>query len=329
MIRKRLVRQKLRALYKWGGNIHLPFNRVETETVRDGTRTEHYTDSEGNQQTREVPNYSTVSFTCYYSHGNIIVRAESAKRMAAGFNVSMNYADGHGTARLPNTGQTHYFTNRCASMGHDHIGLNYDMEESSTLKTMFHQTRDAIDTHLPSLLSDHQQYRNEMIDNHLNANKILGDGFWYYVFNNEKLSRQALTSYLKTQEGNSIMQSIPENETSALNFLYRRIQYVNLHPAIKLWYVFWDDFYYQNKDMNVVKQNSDDFNPICATSICYRVMKKEDLKKWLEKRSMMGNTPSLKNTLLFKKVLFNDSNLDILYQKLYDLQNPDAVAIKV
>lgn len=168
-----------------------------------------------------------------------------------------------------------------------------------------------------------------MIQNHLNTNKILGDGFWYYVFNNEKLSREALKSYLKKQEGNYIIRSIPENETPALNFLYRRIQYVNLHPAIKLWYVFWDDFYYQNKDMSIVKRNNNDFNPICATSICYKVLKREDLEKWLKKRNMIGNASTVGNTLLCKKILFNDSNLSVLYQLLYNLQNPDAVAVKV
>lgn len=94
VIQKRHVRQKLRALDKWGGQINLPFDRMESETVRDGTRTETYTDSEGETKTREVANYSTVSFRCYYSYGKIVIRAESSKRMPPGFDVSMNYADG-------------------------------------------------------------------------------------------------------------------------------------------------------------------------------------------------------------------------------------------
>lgn len=81
--------------------------------------------------------------------------------------------------------------------------------------------------------------------------------------------------------------------------------------------------------MNIVKRNNDDFNPICATSICYKVLKREDLEKWLKKRNMIGNTPTYGNTLLCKKTLFNNSNLLVLYQCLYNLQNPDAVAVKV
>lgn len=111
----------------------------------------------------------------------------------------------HGKARLPNTGEMHHFSNRCAVMGHDHIGLNDNMEESSTLRKIFSKEKGAIHSYLPKLISEHNEYRNEMIQNHLNANKILGDGFWYYVFNNQKLSRKALTSYLKNQEGNYII----------------------------------------------------------------------------------------------------------------------------
>lgn len=51
------------------------------------------------------------------------------------------------------------------------------MEESSTLETMFNQTRDAIDIHLPKLSFDHQQ-----IDSHLLLNRDFEIFFGFIIF---------------------------------------------------------------------------------------------------------------------------------------------------
>ena len=78
VVKKRRVRQKLRALSRHGNLIQLPFSQRETETVRDGTKTEEYTDSEGKRCEREVTNYSTVSFNCDYTNGTIDVVQKTA-----------------------------------------------------------------------------------------------------------------------------------------------------------------------------------------------------------------------------------------------------------
>ena len=133
IVAKRRVRQKVRALSRWGGKIYFPFSRVETETVRDGTTTETYTDAEGRESQRQKPNYSTVSFECSYQYGTINVAVESTKPMAAGFLVTMRYNDGHGEVVLPNTGKVHRFRDRSATMGSEHIGLTDDMIETGIL----------------------------------------------------------------------------------------------------------------------------------------------------------------------------------------------------
>ena len=329
VIEKRTLRQKIRCLARWGGEIEFPFSREETETVADGTKTETYEDAEGNSQTRQVTNYSTVTFTCYYNRGRIQLATESKSAMAAGFNVSMRYADGTGQAVLPNTGETHHFHNRCATMGPDHIGLHDDMSETATLSEIFQKTDDIWTSELPKLIAEHDNYRQTLIQKARDANKVLGDGFWYFVYNNHQLPREALLSYLDTQEGNDTIREMASTQAAALDFLFRRMAYVNSHPAIKLWYVFWDDFYYQNKEMDRVVKCADDFNPIKATSICYRVLKRQDLEQWLDTRKLIGSRPTLLNALLFKSVLFNESNLDTLYQRITELQNPDLVAVKV
>jgi len=321
IVHKRTTRQKLRCLSRWNGEINFPFSRIETETVRDGTKTETYTDNDGNEQTREVPNYSTVRFTCYYTNGRINVGANTERKMAAGFIVTMSYYDGHGSAVLPKTGQTHHFSNRTAQMGQSHIGLHDDMNETPTLRSIFDKTSSVLESQMPQLLSEHNDYRQQMITRHQESNKILGDGFWYFVFNNPKISREALTGYLLNQEINEAVRSIPTRHVAGLNFLYCRLAFVNLNPAIRLWYVFWDDFYYQNKDMHIVNLHENDFSPLKSNSICYQVMQRDKLEIWLEKRNMMGSPVRFVTSLFCKPILFNESNLGVLYGELFKLQS--------
>lgn len=178
------------------------------------------------------------------------------------------------------------------------------------------------------ILQEHNSYRQNLIQRHLQSNSILGDGFWYYVFNNPHIQLNALVSYLQNQESNETMRSLPECHNAALNCVYSRMTFVSLHAALKLWYVFWDDFFYSNKDMDNVQRHEPDFNPLKSSqAICYKVMGREDLEKWLEKRALIGTTPSLIHPL--RPSLFNGRNLDVLYCRLAELQNPDLVTVKV
>lgn len=322
---KRLVRQKLRALSRHGILINHPFTQRETETVRDGNKIETYT-SEGEVKEREVPNYSTVSFDCNYTNGTIRVDAENSTYMAAGFKLVMIYRDGQGSAVLPNTKQTHHFRNRAITMGPSHIELRDDMEETPTLCSIFNRVSN-LSALVSEIVQEHDSYRQKLIERHLKSNSDLGDGFWYFVFNNPNIQLNALVSYLQEYEGNETIRSLPGCHKAALDFLYSRMKFVSLHATLKLWYVFWDDFFYSNKDMDVVRKYKDDFTPLMSRAVCYHLMDREHLEKWLEERSLLGSPPSLMHPL--RPSLFNESNLDALYGRLAKLQSPDLVTLKV
>lgn len=207
--------------------------------------------------------------------------------------------------------------------------LRINLNPLGTLACVFEQTRQILEEDVPRLIAEYDTYRKERIQEHLESNAILGDGFWYFVFNNPHLPRESLVSYLQNCERNVIVKSLCTTHQAGFDFLYRRMKFVGLHPAIKLWYVFWDDFYYSNKDMDKVKQYEDDFLPTKAQSICYRVLKRDALEKWLEDRQMLGTSPNVLNAIFLRSQLFNESNLDDLYRRIMDLQHPDLVAVKV
>ena len=243
----------IRALSRWAGEIYFPFTRRETRTVRDGIKKVSPVDNDGNTKERNEVNYSTVSFMCSYKNGVIKVGANTNKVMSAGFDVTMTYNDGTGGARLPNTGKMQYFENEQAIMGRNHIDLSYDMEESSKLKEIFQNKQDILTTYLQMIQQEHRIYRNKLISSFEESNSILGNGFWYYVYNRPSLPQDHLEKYLKEDERNPMLRSlVADGNSAALNFVYKRMNYVRLHPSMALWYIFWDDFYNQNKDMKVL-----------------------------------------------------------------------------
>ena len=76
----------------------------------------------------------------------------------------------------------------------------------------------------------------------------------------------------------------------------------------RLWYVFWDDFYTQNKGMSVLKEHLHLFDPTKGTAMCYKpVPTRNDLEKFLS---------DLKLTSGCLKKYFDSRTIDLLYYRL-------------
>lgn len=96
---------------------------------------------------------------------------------------------------------------------------------------------------------------------------------------------------------------------------------MNLHPAIALWYVFWDDFWANNKDMTVMEPHQKAFNPLEGGAMCYTPMPKDKLISKLKGMDgMWGSVPTFLNKLICAKPLFNDQNIGVLYEQMEKLQ---------
>ncbi|KAG7396937.1 hypothetical protein PHYBOEH_001504 [Phytophthora boehmeriae] len=304
MVAKRALRQKLRVLSTSATSVHFPFSREEKATVEDGTVTK--TDSEGN--TRTETRYSTVSFTCYYTRGviHVATKGDATKRiMAEGFDVSMTYRDGYGDAVAPHTRKVHHLENRVAEMGPDHIGLTPMMEESEQLRAIFEQTRQVWEIGVQGLQTHYQDYRRSLAHKHSTANATLSDAFWYFVYNDPNLSRDDLEKHLRNREGNSRLYSLAETHRDALDSLYLRMRYIQSHPAIAFWFVFWDDIYARNGEMKRLRKFTKDFDPREPTAICYNVMQRHALENWLKERRLFGT-----------RYFFHPRLLDLLYKEM-------------
>lgn len=310
---RRTLRQQLRGLSASQTFIELPFSRIETETVDDGTITTF--DKDGSEHTKL--RQSTVEFECYYFMAVVVVQGETDKPMAPGLSVHVCYSDGRGEVVAPTTGEVFKVTNRKVIMGIDHLGLTENMDVIGP------QWENNVRVRYATLLREqgcrvrdsHQAYREGMAKGRHSANLTLGDAFWYMVYTNPSITRSELETYVTEHEANKMLRDLPALHRQELDLLYWRMEFVRSHPGRQAWYIFWDDFYARNGNMTVVTEHAVDFDPINLGSICYRVMPRNALRAWLSDKQLMG-LPFLWKMPFRGRLLFNEESLDCLYATL-------------
>ncbi|RLN96398.1 hypothetical protein BBJ28_00011701 [Nothophytophthora sp. Chile5] len=298
VVLKRELRQKVRALSRRDTKIRFPFSRTETVYIKNGVVQE--AKSEGAE---------SVDFKCNYTWGVLRLTTsgnDSGEAMAQGFNVTMIYTDGEGEAKDSQANKVHRFTDRQAVMGSDHIGLTPQMEESDQLRKILAQTQTEWTAGLAELCLEAQGYRRTQLGaRQAQTNPVLSDAFWFDVYNDARLPRDALERHLTNREVNPRLQALPTSHTDGLDALYQRMAFVQSHPARMFWYVFWDDVFTCNREIERFRDLARDLDPREIGSICYHVMPREQLEAWL-----------LDRRLLSKWRLFRPRLLDMLYSEM-------------
>merc|ERR1712036_141391 len=111
----------------------------------------------------------------------------------------MAYADGKGDAIKPKTKEPFHVENHHAVMPQEHMGISDDWKTSEKMHTLLgkRECESAIEKEVPIFEEKLKVYRQALTDKALEENSILGDGFWYYVYNDPTLSREALSVYLR------------------------------------------------------------------------------------------------------------------------------------
>ncbi|KAG6617439.1 white protein [Phytophthora cinnamomi] len=330
IVARREVRQKLRALSALATSIRFPFVQEEEVTLEDGI-----IELKRFGKTYTETRMSKVKFKCYYTWGVIRVETEgdghgkTPRIMAEGFNVTMTYRDGQGDAVAPNTGIVHSLKHRETTKGPEHIGLTPDMEESEELNRIFAQTESDWAAGVKKLRSQDQQYRRRLEEKYRRGNETLSDGFWHEVYNQPHLSRSKLEHHLRVREIHPQLRGLPRTHADALDALYLRLRYIYSHPAVTFWYVFWDDVYARNGEMKRLRDHKALLDPMERTSLCYRVMKRDELEACLEARQLLGRKGYFVPRLLQLRLelvdptkvhlpqgLFEPKILDLLYDTL-------------
>ena len=306
-------RQVIRALASQPKPILNPFTRWETRTVADGTDTT--TDSKGNKHTKT--HYSTIQIEMHYTKGNITLKVNNELSYAAGFDASQVYHDGHGSARKPRTGQMYTESNTTTSMPITHIGFkdlfSFEVDDARWNGFIANVARSEVnlEAEMNDLLRLNAEYRTKLATDFETKRHILANAFWYYVYNDATKIRSELDKYLREVETNEFLRKFADDNAAGLDFLYKRMNFIDQDDAHRLWYVFWEDFYIQNKGCTIVKKHAALFDPSKSASICYKHMKREVLEQWLRNIDLQSSC---------FKTYFDKKTLDVLYDRL---ENPD------
>ncbi|KAJ5078513.1 g protein-coupled receptor-related [Anaeramoeba ignava] len=290
VLKKRKIRQKLRALN--GETVF--FEYVETH-------------SKSKKGFEDENKKSSVKFT--FKYGVLTVKANRDVDWAAGFNVSISYTDGVGD---DDSGES--FKGEKTTIGHNEIGIRDDFTYTPELKRLLKhpENKKLIQQNLPSFLDESQAYRDGLVEERVQQETILSNGFWLFVFNNDRITRENLTIYLQEHESDEAISRIPEVHEEGLNYLYSKLAFYDSHPAVALWYVFWDDFYQNNGWMKKFKGFDAILNPRFPSAICYHPQDRDNLEQFLEENGLKKKIKKKYLNKLYEKL--EDYSEGSLYQ---------------
>ena len=191
-----------------------------------------------------------------------------------------------------------------------HVGVgDGTFAPNERTQEVFKAAESLLEGALPALLERHQEYRDTLMRTRSEANQTLSDGFWYYIYNNPKLSLAQLEHYLANNENNPVLREMQSKHSEGLSFLYKRIQYCQAHPAFALWYVFWADLWESNRTTSALKGLEDRISPASPNSVAYLPLPREQLEASLSEWGLIAGACSVRR-------LVSAKTLDALYDRM-------------
>jgi hypothetical protein len=298
VLRRRCIRKMFRALR--GRRIHHTFTKTVHKMVPDGVYQENGQDK---QRMTSIP----VQMT--FTSGVVNVKANTKKRMAAGFKVSITFDDGRGSGRAPHTGQMHHFTNEVYTMGANEMGVNSTYTWQPPMSTILSNPGNQAQVleGLPDVFHHEFDYRRELVEKRIHDEEVLSHGFWLYVYDAFAAPRPLIEGYLRNYETNPNIRTLPDPDRHArgLDYLYGRLQAVCRHPAAAYWWVFWDDLWAQNHDLKQFKEFKSLLDPRLPNSIAYKPCTRDQLEDALALSKVRYSTKFI-----------SDAMLDALYEEM-------------
>ena len=225
------------------------------------------------------------------------------------------YQDGtdanSGTATAPDR----YFTL-------DELGIGKNYNKSNRLLNMLgwvpngNQNTNVVRKCMQDYLEFISEKRNENLKPRVLDQYSLSWGFWYFVYNNDMLSRIDLERYLQSgAEQNPLVRNILTRKKKDLNLLYSMLNFYNSSPLCAYWFSFWYDVWMHNQDLPKIKEAEKLLDFLTPDAICYKPMGMITLRKVLQK---YGNPLGSKQEQ-YLKALFTRLKECALENKVYQL----------
>lgn len=267
---KRQFRQLVRGMAKSGQLFYYVQHRQTTKKVQKGT------DSDGK------PIYENVTINWTYHNGRVHVGTmHGTSEWEQGFNVTIAYSDGEGIGSDGKTYGPDSFTFPGSSIGVT-SAFNGNNEKFGRLMGNAANAQKA-NAGMQQYLQDLNRYRQNLANERLMTSWSLNWGFWYWVYNNDVITHQALLSYFRgPAEQNPAVKKIPQRHEKDLQMVFSMMNFYNTSPIFGFWYTFWSDIWIHNQEVQGIADNPELFDKSHSTSLCFRPMERAELDKILE-----------------------------------------------
>jgi hypothetical protein len=257
-----------------------------------------------------------VPRTCLCHYGYLRVMTKSNDPFCHGFEVVIDFSDG---VWVDAAGKEH--PNQHCRLTNKDLGISRDFGSNVLMTDILRDPRNKflVESKWDDLNERLKLFRNDLEQERLEGEAELSPAFWTFVYNNQHLPRDQLDDFLHTIEQNPAVQTILTTKKADFDSLYSRLKYFDSHPAISLWYAFWDDVYTNNMYMKALQQNAEFFDLTSRWAIAYNPVPMEKLKDNLRiigLRTKRGGG------------LFGDKILDKLEAKLVEIGGTQQIMKK-
>lgn len=243
-----------------------------------------------------------------FEYGTLHVKTKTNDPFCEGFEVSIEYGDGYymDSQGLPVQVAVKH------TVGHDILGITEDWQLTEELKRLCgcddnHYNIGVIQKNWDDLLERAKWFRDDLEEVRSEREHAASWAFWHLVFDNDYLPFEDLCDYLDRFEDSIELKTMTRLYRNEFDALYSRLRYFDSHPAIALWYVFWDDVAVKNSVIKGIKRNPELFDLSYPTALAYHPMPQEELKIVLERCGVRNRNGT---------GLFNNKILNLLYETL-------------
>ena len=250
-----------------------------------------------------------VSFTS----GILRVKGKSNDPFVQGFRVTLELDDGKYTDE---DGKEH--TGIKYTLKHRDLGITRDFRETPLLNLLLTSNKEIIVAKWPDYMQRLQWMRDDLAEERREKADILSYGFFYFIYNNDKIPIEEMKEFIKTYEMNPVVQNLIEENEANLEGLYSRLKYYDSHPVFSFWYNFFDDITVRNNVIAEIADNMDLFDPSLPSALIYHPMEVDKLEQILIERG-------LRKTGKCGSGLFNDKLMELLRERLDEESNGTPV----
>ena len=305
---KKAVRLAVRGMAASGELFYLVQHWQTTETVEDGK------DADGKTK------YKTITINWTAKNGTVNLATDFGDSpFEQGFMPSMLYKDCVG---IGSDGSHHKNNHKVFSSdgygANPAMGITHQFERTPRFNELCNNrnNRAQYEAGIPKWQKQLQEHKIKVMNERVMMQYSLSWGFWYWVYNNDVITRGDLNNYFQSAEQNPVVKSIPIRHEQGLNCLFEMIQYFNASPIFATWYVFWADIWAHNSELSKIKKNAEFFDHHSPSAVCFKPVSKDVLNFRLKK---LGNPLGKKQS----------EYVDMLYERMQNLSDGTSDAFKL